>query len=173
VGDDIVILTGRLASIPDILTDTGTTIPATLATLATAAKLLAYVQLLARSDAAIATDNATELTAINADGGSGAGDYANTNEALEAIRDRGDAAWATNALGAGAVAWTITVTKGGVPVDGVRVWATTDAAGSNILCSGYTNSSGVIVFNVDAGTYYLWKEKASVNFTNPETVAVS
>lgn len=51
------------------------------------AKLLKYVQLLARSDAAIATDNATELTAINADGGSGAGDFSNQTEAVEAIRD--------------------------------------------------------------------------------------
>jgi hypothetical protein len=63
--------------------------------LATSAKLLAYVQLLARSDAAIETDNATELAAINADGGSGAGDYSAQTESQEAIRDRGDAAWIT------------------------------------------------------------------------------
>ena len=50
---------------------------------ATAAKLLAYVQLLARSDSAIETDNATELTAINADGGSGAGDYSSQTDAQE------------------------------------------------------------------------------------------
>jgi hypothetical protein len=50
-------------------------------------KLLKYVQLILRKDAAIATDNATELTAINADGGSGAGAYANTTDALEAQRD--------------------------------------------------------------------------------------
>jgi hypothetical protein len=54
---------------------------------ATATKLTKYVQLLARKDAAIATDNATELTAINANGGSGAGAYNNTTEALEALRD--------------------------------------------------------------------------------------
>lgn len=47
-------------------------------------KLLKYVQLLARSDAAIETDNATELTAINADGGSGAGDYSAQTDSLEA-----------------------------------------------------------------------------------------
>lgn len=58
-------------------------------------KMLKYVQLLARSDAAIATDNATELTAINADGGSGAGDYSNQTEANEALRNRGDSAWIT------------------------------------------------------------------------------
>lgn len=50
-------------------------------------KLLKYVQLTLRKDAAIATDNATEVTAINADGGSGAGAFANTTDAQEAIRD--------------------------------------------------------------------------------------
>lgn len=64
-----------------------TAITAIQAGLATAAKLLAYVQLLARSDSAIATDNATELAEINANGGSGAGDFANASEALEALRD--------------------------------------------------------------------------------------
>jgi hypothetical protein len=58
-------------------------------------KLLKYVQLIVRKDAAIATDNSTELTAINADGGSGAGAFANTTDALEALRDRGDSAWTT------------------------------------------------------------------------------
>ena len=73
-----------------------------LGTLATAAKLLKYIQLLARSDAAIAADNATELTAINADGGSGAGDYSNQTEANEAIRDHiGDGTNLTEAGGDG------------------------------------------------------------------------
>ena len=58
-------------------------------------KMLKYVQLLARSDAAIETDNATELTAINADGGSGAGNYSAQTDSVEALRDRGDAAWIT------------------------------------------------------------------------------
>ncbi|MCC6798315.1 MAG: hypothetical protein IT366_24595 [Candidatus Hydrogenedentes bacterium] len=57
---------------------------------ATASKLLKYFQLLLRKDAAIATDNATELTAINANGGSGAGAFANTTDSVEAIRDRND-----------------------------------------------------------------------------------
>lgn len=58
-------------------------------------KLLKYVQLILRKDAAIATDNASELTAINANGGSGAGAFANTTDSTEALRDRGDSAWAT------------------------------------------------------------------------------
>lgn len=62
---------------------------------ATASKLLKYVQLILRKDSAIATDNSAEVTEINANGGSGAGAFANTTDALEAIRDRGDAAWIT------------------------------------------------------------------------------
>lgn len=69
---------------------------------ATAAKLLAYIQLLARSDAAIETDNATELTEINADGGSGAGNYSAQTDAGEAVRDHiGNGANLTEAGGDG------------------------------------------------------------------------
>lgn len=56
---------------------------------ATAAKLLAYVRLLARKDSAIATDHATELTEINANVASGAGGYLNTSDSLEARADAG------------------------------------------------------------------------------------
>jgi len=51
-------------------------------------KMLKYFQLALRSDSAIETDNATELTAINADGGSGAGDFSaqtDSGEALQAL----------------------------------------------------------------------------------------
>lgn len=65
-------------------------------------KLLAYVQLLARSDAAIETDNSTELTAINADGGSGAGNFSAQTDSVEAIRDHvGDGTNLTEAGGDG------------------------------------------------------------------------
>jgi hypothetical protein len=66
--------------------------------LATLAKLLKYIQLLARNDAAIKTDNATEFTAINANGGSGGGTFDNLTDSTEAIRDRGDAAWITGTV---------------------------------------------------------------------------
>lgn len=57
-------------------------------------KLTKYVQLIVRKDAAIATDNATELTAINVDGGSGAGAFDNTTDSQQAIRDSGDLTYA-------------------------------------------------------------------------------
>lgn len=71
-----------IKAVTDLLPDAGA-----LTSLAQAAKLQAYVQLLARSDAAIATDKATELGEINANEGTGAGDYDNTLDAEEAISD--------------------------------------------------------------------------------------
>lgn len=69
---------------------------------ATAAKLLAYIQLLARSDAAIETDNATELSEINADEGSGAGNFSAQTDSEEALRDHiGDGTNLTEAGGDG------------------------------------------------------------------------
>lgn len=47
-------------------------------------KLLGYFRVALRSDAATATDHATELSEINDNEGSGAGDYDNTTDSLEA-----------------------------------------------------------------------------------------
>jgi hypothetical protein len=63
----------------------------TTAQAAILAKLLAYFQLALRKDAAIATDNTTELDEINADEGGGAGAYVNTTDALQALADAVDA----------------------------------------------------------------------------------
>lgn len=104
--------TTQQSNIADILTDTGTTIPGLLGdgsvvvgtnqdktgyaltagertSIGTAVRsaLLGLFRLLTRKDAAAATDNAADLTSINADGGSGAGAYDNTTDAPEAIRD--------------------------------------------------------------------------------------
>lgn len=79
---------------------TGYSISGTIQTLdALVTKIRKYFQLLFRSDTAISTDNATELTELNANGGSGAGDASNQTESLEAIRDRGDVVWITGSGG--------------------------------------------------------------------------
>jgi hypothetical protein len=52
-------------------------------------KIKKYIQLFLRKDAAIATDNATELTELNANGGTGGGTFDNTEDALEAQKDAG------------------------------------------------------------------------------------
>lgn len=58
-------------------------------------QLEGFVQLICRSDSAIETDRSTLLTAINANEGSGAGNYSAQTDSVEALRDRGDSAWIT------------------------------------------------------------------------------
>ena len=53
-------------------------------------ELTGYIQLLARSDAAINTDRVTQLNAINVDEGSGAGNYDNQTDSIEARADTTD-----------------------------------------------------------------------------------
>jgi len=78
-----------------------------------------------------------------------------------------------NATGGGAVLETVTVTVSGLPRDGVEVWVTTDAAGLNLVANGVTDALGEVDFMLDPGTYYVWKQLAGVNFTNPQTTVVS
>lgn len=77
--------------------------------------------------------------------------------------------------GAGTIQHTYTVTDSadGTPIDGVEVWVSTDAAGVNVIASGYTNSSGIVIFMLDAGTYYFWRKRSGYNFTNPDTEIVA
>lgn len=82
---------------------------------------------------------------------------------------------------AGAIAYTYTVTNsvGGAPIDGVQVWITTDLAGTNVIWSGVTDAFGIArdVTNtlpqLNAGTYYFWRQKAGWVFTDPDTEIVS
>lgn len=88
------------------------------------------------------------------------------------------------ASGAGsgsAIEFTYTVTNsvGGLPVQGVRVWVTTDIAGANIVWSGNTDTFGVALDDsdqkpfLDAGTYYFWSSKPGYTFINPDAEVVS
>lgn len=88
----------------------------------------------------------------------------------------GAGAWGTGS-GTGAISWTperIT-DPSHTPIDGVQVWVSTDAVGTDIVARGYTNAFGLLAspFLLDAGTYYLWKQHADYEFTNPESVVVS
>lgn len=76
------------------------------------------------------------------------------------------------ASGGGSVAKNVYIKHGGVPIDGVDVWVTTDLAGTNVIARGYTNALGLIVFYLDPGTYYAWKALAGYTFTNPESFTV-
>lgn len=77
--------------------------------------------------------------------------------------------------GAGAITFTYTLTDedGGDPIADADVWITTDEAGSNVIASGRTDQNGEIVFYVDAGTVYVWRQKSGWDFTNPDTEVVA
>lgn len=60
------------------------------------------------------------------------------------------------------------------PMDNVQVWITTDDAGANVVAGAIiTDAQGEVSFMLDAGTYYVWREKSGYNFTNPQTWSVS
>ena len=112
------------------------------------------------------------------DGIEGAG-FDTNDDSLEAIRNRGDAAWITgsggSSSGSGAIQWgyTLTSSVGGAPIADADVWVTTDLAGSNVVASGKTDSFGVVTFYLDAGVHYIWRQKSGWNFDNPDTETVS
>jgi len=60
-------------------------------------------------------------------------------------------------------------------VDGAAVWITTDIAGTNTIAGTlYTTAMGVTqAFMLDAGTYYVWVQRAGINFTNPTEITVA
>lgn len=121
---------------------------------AVAAKLLKYFQLLMRSDSAIGTDNATELTEINADGGSGAGDFSNQTEAVEALRDWiGNGSNLTEAGGTGDHL-TALATQTSVNTLNGKVIGTI-AAGTHVAQTGdsYAIVNARLVGTIGAGTH--------------------
>ena len=77
--------------------------------------------------------------------------------------------------GSGALSCTWTQKDDGDnPMDNVQVWISTDEAGNNVVAGTLiTDASGEVTFMLDAGTYYVWRERASYNFTNPQTWTVS
>lgn len=77
-------------------------------------------------------------------------------------------------IGPGGTAVTYTVTTAGdTPVAGVGVWLTTDIAGDNTVAGTLTTDTfGEVDFLLDSGTYYVWRQKAGYNFTNPKTQVV-
>jgi hypothetical protein len=79
--------------------------------------------------------------------------------------------------GAGTDSVTITVNDAdGDPVADAEVWVSSDEDGTEVVAGTLrTGDNGQATFLLDAGvTYYLWRRKAGMNFTNPaEFVAVA
>lgn len=62
---------------------------------------------------------------------------------------------------------TDTGDAGGTPIADVSVWVTADSAGARLVVSGVTDSSGEVVFYLDAGTtYYVWMAKSGFSFSD-------
>ena len=82
----------------------------------------------------------------------------------------------SGAAGEGALefVYTLTSTVDALPIDGASIWATTtNDPDDNVVASGTTNAFGVVTFYLDAGTYYIWRQKTGWTFTNPDTEVVS
>ncbi len=72
-------------------------------------------------------------------------------------------------------AWTYTLLDSvtGLPISGATITISTDVVGLNKIRSGTTNASGVAVFWLEAGTYYIWRSKTGYTFTDPDIEVVS
>lgn len=78
-------------------------------------------------------------------------------------------------LGSGAITYTYTLESSvdASPIADADVWVTTDSAGSNVIAVGRTNAAGQVVFYLDAGTVYVWRQKTGWTFVNPDTEVVA
>jgi hypothetical protein len=83
---------------------------------------------------------------------------------------------------AGCIEYQYNVTDSGTgnPIAGVEVWFTTDVAGNNVVWYGVTDAFGDARGAggnhpcLDAGTYYVWKQRVGyVDDQNPDTEVVS
>ncbi|MCC7208326.1 MAG: hypothetical protein IT323_13545 [Anaerolineae bacterium] len=80
-----------------------------------------------------------------------------------------------------AIAFTYTVIDSAtlLPVEGVEVWFTTDAGGSNVVWTGVTDAFGVArdangaLPLLDPGVYAVWRQKPGFTTVNPDWETVS
>lgn len=82
---------------------------------------------------------------------------------------------AIHMAGAGAVTFTYTLTSSvdSAPIVDADIWVTSDQAGNTVIASGTTDSNGQVVFYLDTGTVYVWRQKPGWNFSNPDTETVA
>ena len=95
------------------------------------------------------------------------------DETLKAIKDVIDTIGGEVGPGALSCTWTQKDDEEN-PMDNCQIWICTDEAGTNVIAGTLlTNASGQATFMLDAGTYYVFREKGGFNFTNPQTWIVS
>lgn len=104
------------------------------------------------------------------------GTFDNTTDSLEAVRDRGDAAWLTSGGNGGALSLTYTLTSSvdSSAIQGATVELYAEVGMVTLIDSQVTNALGQCTFsNLVAGTYYLKRIKSGWTFGNPDTETVS
>jgi hypothetical protein len=77
--------------------------------------------------------------------------------------------------GPGGISYPVTVSDtSNNPIQGAQVWLTSDPDGDNVVAGTLlTDSSGTAIFEVPAGTYFLWRMHSRYTIPNPKTVTVS
>lgn len=90
----------------------------------------------------------------------------------ELTEAHGAGAWG-EVVGGSVFEYTVTSSTTGLPIAGVHVAASTDAAGTNVVAAGYTNDFGVVRLLLAPGTWYLWRKLAGYAFTDPDTEVVA
>lgn len=115
--------------------------------------LLAYAQLIARSDSGIATDRSTELAAINADEGSGAGDYDNVTSSNEALSEGVIFGLAqTGTLSTTTMTTDLTGYADDELIGATVVWTGGTAAGQRAEITDYASASGQVSYSAGITT---------------------
>ena len=80
----------------------------------------------------------------------------------------------SGSAGTGSVSKGIVTQIGGVAVPGVAVWITSDAAGVVAVAGPLVSDAfGRVVFDLDPGSYYVWRQLSGKNFTNPDKAVLA
>ena len=120
-------------------------------------------------DIAGKTADSTTRSQINAT--AAGANFNETTDSLEAIRDRGDAAWITGATGQGSGARIVTITVRDPSASPVEA-ATVRVYRAGETYAGVTNASGVASFSLDDATFTVAITAAGFSFT-PVSLVVS
>jgi hypothetical protein len=158
-----------------ILIDTGTTLPASLATIDT--NVDAILVDTGTTIPGLIGDLDTDLAAVQADIDQLLLDTADILDDTADILI--DTAAILAAIGGGPPAGAITFdynltnSQNSQPIADADVWVTTDAAGINVIASGKTDQFGDVTFYLDAGNVYVWSQKTGFNFDNPDEEVIS
>ncbi len=128
--------------------------------------------ILVKLDTMLVLDGAVyQLTAnsleLSPGGGGGGGDATLANQELiltklELLRGPGDSSHSM-----------LIQTAAGIAIPQCTCWVSTDEEGDNVITDNQvTNSRGEVEFLLDAGTYYLFRQKDGYTFTNPQEFTV-